>query len=343
MRRHVWVAGIAMVAILLGVWLRLRSFNEADADVLLKFKPPTAKERQAAIGDLRKLSPALQRVFDPGDDFAPIAEPGPSDWLAKHHEGGQTFDQFVQALPNRPNKDRHTIYLQPLGEFAGPQATQLEPLRDFTSAYFTLETKLLPTLMLADDQVTSRINSNTNKPQWLTGDLLQLLEQRLPEDAYCLLGITLTDLYPSPDWNYVFGQATLRKRVGVYSFARFDPAFFDDPRPRDVDTLILRRSCGTLSHETCHMFGIQHCTFFNCVVNGSNNLAESDSRPLHACPVCLRKLHESIGFDPLQRDDQLLAVHRRLGLNDEAAWLEQRLKRLRSGEVGKRTPKKPPD
>ncbi|HLQ43346.1 MAG TPA: archaemetzincin, partial [Planctomycetaceae bacterium] len=143
------------------------------------------------------------------------------------------------------------------------------------------------------------------------------------------LGITLTDLYPEPDWNYVFGQASLRKRVGVYSFARFDPAFFDDPRPYDVDKLILLRCCRTLAHETCHMFGITHCTYFTCVVNGSNNLAESDSRPLHACPVCLRKLHESIGFDPLERDDRLLEVYRRLGLDDEAAWLERRLNHVR--------------
>ncbi len=65
-------------------------------------------------------------------------------------------------------------------------------------------------------------------------------------------------------------------------------------------------------------------------MNGSNNLPESDSRPLHACPVCLQTPHESIGFDPLERDDQLLAVYRRLGLTDEATWLRQRLKRVRA-------------
>src|SRR2546428_10758471 len=28
-------------------------------------------------------------------------------------------------------------------------------------------------------------------------------------------------------------------------------------------------------------FGIQHCIFFNCLMNGSNHLDESDRRPLH--------------------------------------------------------------
>jgi len=49
------------------------------------------------------------------------------------------------------------------------------------------------------------------------------------------------------------------------------------------------------------MFGLTHCTFFNCLMNGSNHLAESDRRPLHVCPVCLRKLQWSIGLDVLAR------------------------------------------
>jgi archaemetzincin len=35
----------------------------------------------------------------------------------------------------------------------------------------------------------------------------------------------MEDLYPDPAWNFVFGQASLRERVEVFSFARYDPAF----------------------------------------------------------------------------------------------------------------------
>mgnify|MGYP000107882883 CR=1 FL=1 len=42
--------------------------------------------------------------------------------------------------------------------------------------------------------------------------------------------VTMTDLYPSEDWNFVFGQASLRNRVGAYSFARYDPAFYGKER-----------------------------------------------------------------------------------------------------------------
>lgn len=295
-------------------------------DVLLQFQPPNAQERSAAIGDLTSLPPELQRAFEPGSDFAPMPPPGPRDWLAKYHEGGQTFAQFLKEEPNRPDHERHTIYLQPLGDFSVERAPSLKKLREFTEAYFTLETKLLPELMIADDQITTRIREGTDRPQWFANDVLKLLEPQLPADAYCLLGITLTDLYSSQTPTYVFGQASLRNRTGVFSFARFDPAFYDETDPPDVETLILRRSCHTLAHEICHMFGMQHCIYFSCAVNGSNNLDESSSRPLHVCPVCLRKLHASVGFDPVERDRTLLPVYQRLELNSEADWVVRRLK-----------------
>jgi archaemetzincin len=60
-------------------------------------------------------------------------------------------------------------------------------------------------------------------------------------------------------------------------------------------------------------------------MNGSNHLAESDARPLHLCPVDLRKLQWSVGFDVVERYRSLLDFHRRAGFEDEAQWLERRL------------------
>ena len=47
--------------------------------------------------------------------------------------------------------------------------------------------------------------------------LYDVLSPRLPEDAFCVLGVTATDLYPSDDYNFVFGQASIKSRVGVAS------------------------------------------------------------------------------------------------------------------------------
>ena len=329
MRRKAIVL-LLLIAIPVAIWLRGWLLPVVEDDSLLNFVPPSADVSKAAIDDVSQLAPELRGFFDPCDEFAPMPKPGPDDWLANNHEGGQTFKEFRQAEPNRPDQQRHVIYLVVMGEITERLSAQLEPLREFTEAYFTLETKLLPQILLPDGTVPVRVNQRTQKPQMLTTDLMRLLEKTIPDDAYCLLGITLTDLYSGGHLNYVFGQATLRTRVGVFSFARFDPAFFDDPIPPDVETLVLRRSCRTLAHEISHMFGMHHCTFFTCVVNGSNNLAESDSRPVHACPVCLRKLHSSLGFDPREREERLLSLYRQLRLDEEATWEERRLERLKA-------------
>ena len=41
-----------------------------------------------------------------------------------------------------------------------------------------------------------------------------------------MLSIMMEDLYPGPNWNYVFGWANYKARTGVFSFARYDPSFY---------------------------------------------------------------------------------------------------------------------
>jgi archaemetzincin len=60
-------------------------------------------------------------------------------------------------------------------------------------------------------------------------------------------------------------------------------------------------------------------------MNGSNHLAESDRRPLHLCPVDLRKLHWSLDFDIMDRYRRLLAFWREAGVDTETRWIERRL------------------
>ena len=53
----------------------------------------------------------------------------------------------------------------------------------------------------------------------------------------------------------MFGEASPREGVGVYSFARYDPAFYGEPRTDEYEVLVLRRSC-KLQRETGHIFGL---------------------------------------------------------------------------------------
>lgn len=294
------------------------------------FEPPGRDARHAAVGGLSGLSPVLCRAFTAdASEFEPIPRPAPHDWLAVHPESGQTFNEFKASRPNRPTESRRVIYLRPLGEFVADRSPSIEKLREFAMAFFSMEVKALPTVSLDAARLTTRRNPHTGNLQILTDDVLNFLKGGVPADAFCVLAITMEDLYPEPSWNFVFGQASLHERVGVYSFARYDPAFYGEPRDPGYERLLLRRSCKVLAHETSHMFGLTHCTFFNCLMNGSNHLAESDRRPLHLCPVCLRKLQWSIGFDVVERYRAMERVARIDGFVDEADWLSQRIRIVR--------------
>jgi len=291
----------------------------ATAALLLLVTQPE-DSRIAAIGPRNGLPAPLARALDPAA-FVPLGKPGPNDWLASHPEPGQTFQQFERAGVHRPDAQRHTIYLQPFGQF-GADAPSLELLRKYAAAFLMLGVKLLAPVAL-DAKITSRANPYSGQRQLLTTDILDLLRRKLPPDAFCVVGITMEDLYPAPSWNFVFGQASLTDRVGVYSFARYGA---------ESKELTLRRSCKVLTHETGHMFGLAHCIWYQCVMNGSNHLAEADARPMHLCPVDLRKLQWSAGFDVIERYRRLRDVCREAYFDDEARWLDGELARIeRSG------------
>ena len=293
------------------------------------FEPPGPRACLEAVGPTNGLSAVLQQAFTPESSFQAVPVPARNDWLAAHPEPGQTYEQFLRSHPNRPDSQRQIIYLQPLGVFSPEQSPSLGKLRHYAAAFFQMKVTTLEPLGIETGAFTSRTNSMTRMRQLLTGDVLHWLKAKLPTDAFCLVAITMEDLYPEPSWNFVFGQASLTERVGVYSFARYDPAFYGGARGRDYPELLLRRSMKVLTHETGHIFGLAHCVYFHCVMNGSNHLQESDRRPLHLCPVCLRKLQSSVGFDVVKHCEELASFDERESFGDEATWLRKRVEKLR--------------
>ena len=292
-------------------------------------KPAPVPARVAAIGYTAPLAPELRRAFD-YTAFEPMPEPGPDDWLARHPEKPQSFQDYLRADRNVPNPQGNVIYLLPVGAFP-PTAPPLAQLAKIVHAFFMLEVRTLPAVNVGDVTAKTRINEGTKKRQLFAPEVLGWLRRRLPDDAFGLVAVTMEDLYPEPSWNFVFGMASLKERVGVQSLARQDPAFFGERRPDGWQTLARRRATWTLVHEISHMFGLTHCTYWRCVVAGSNSQDEADRSPLHACPVCLRKLYSAIKFDPAAREDALAAVFGRLGIDDEAAWSAARATWIRNG------------
>lgn len=293
---------------------------------------PDREEAVRAIGDTGHLPEPLRLALDPGDDFEPIPAPKRGDWLAEHREPGQSFAEYARIAPPRPDGRRRAIVLQPLGRFELERAPSPEILREFAASFFRLETTVRDPLVLDDASLTTRRNPLTGNRQVLTRDVLDRLLRTAPPEAFCVLALTMEDLYPDPAWNFVFGQASPRDRVGVFSFARYDPAFFGERTKGEDQKVLLRRSCKVLAHEACHLLGLAHCIHFRCLMNGSNHLQESDARPLALCPVCLRKLWLSTGFDVFERYRALLDFFTRAGLESEAEWLGRRLRRIGGGK-----------
>lgn len=142
----------------------------------------------------------------------------------------------------------------------------------------------------------------------------------------------MTDLYPEPKWNFVFGQGSFKDRVGVYSFARYLPQDGGTDTTNSAESLLLLRSCKILAHETGHMFGIKHCVHYHCLMNGTGGLAETDAAPIHYCPVCLRKLHSAKPFNVARRYRKLQELSDEFGWETQEQWLSGRVDSLGSVE-----------
>ena len=267
----------------------------------------------AALGDLSGLEPSLRRAFAAHpEDFPALADPGPDDWLTVHPELPQAVDIFRASKPNVPGAGgRDRLYIQPLGE-----VENIETLRAFASDFFQMPVVVRPPLPLADVEVQRRDFGGTE--QLRAPDLLHLLQETLPADAYALIGLTMADLYPGEDHNFVFGYASTRHRTGVFSLARYA-----DSPPRAQE-----RAFKVLAHEFGHMFGIHHCVHNACVMNGVNHVEELDRAPLALCPVCLRKLHLLLGFDPAPRYEALREHYDAAGLTAAEAFVDLRLQRI---------------
>jgi archaemetzincin len=151
----------------------------------------------------------------------------------------------------------------------------------------------------------------------LTGYILhEILEPERPIDALEYLALTASDLWPGRGWNFVFGEANLRQRTGVWSIYR-------NGDPGEDFTVCLRRTLGTASHELCHALTMHHCTAFRCLMNGSNHQQERDARPLHLCPVCLRKLCWNLHVEPVAYLTKLKAFCQQNGFDAESGWYKK--------------------
>ena len=273
--------------------------------------------------DAKRLRPTIRQLRPL---HRKLGRPQPGDWLATHKEAGQTFSQYLRSLPVTPNGRRRVIYLQPLGRFTPTQDKIVKLTAEFLGLYFSRPVKTLSAQ--SGDRIPQR--ARRVHPQWgdkqilTTYVLYDLLKPKLPADAAACIALTSSDLWPGKNWNFVFGQASLRDRVGVWSIYRNGDPDAGAPQYHRC----LRRTLKTATHEMGHMFSLQHCIAFECNMCGSNNRQESDRAPLYLCPECHAKVCWATGAKPADRFQKLADFCEKHGLREDAKYYLQAVQRV---------------
>ncbi|XP_078670804.1 archaemetzincin-2-like [Branchiostoma floridae x Branchiostoma belcheri] len=286
------------------------------------------KNTKYVVGSLKKFDNVTQRFYQLSSD---CLQSSPATSLDRynlftpilplaHPIHRQTYSQwkysmFVNTIFRK--KRGRNLYLLPIGPFpesitettvAGRRLWDF--LKDIASAFFLgLDVHILPEVSLENINCTKRVHKNTNQMQVLVGDLFPYLQKMCPADGYSVIGVSWTDLYPSEDLNFVLGEASFIHHSAVISFGRFEPKLYEDglrvrecgSEGEDERAVMLLKLIKSLCHETCHLFGLSHCVFFQCLMNESSSMDQAFGQPLFLCPVCLRKLQKMCKFDIRER------------------------------------------
>ena len=307
----------------------------------------TLKQRQDAVvmPDGYKPDKLLEYLLKNAETlYEPKKVHTSSDWLKTQTETGQTPKRFKQGGPTITwmSQNNRKIILFCLDGTIDEEMGQ--KLKLYCEAYFwTCEVEVVhpggsivcrpkvgkpivkktPKDFYGEHKITSRKNCGIT--QYNASEINEALTGYKNRDTFCILAVTNQDLYPKEEWNFVFGLANLSTGTGVFSFCRHQE-LFDDPEttmPEDEqDRRWFRKSAGTMVHEITHMFGIKHCIYYQCTMNGSNGSFETNRNGVTTlCPSCLAKLQMNIRFDSAERHTKLVEACKTLGF--EAAKVYQ--------------------
>ena len=287
-----------------------------SADGLPPKKSPSETPQQSL-----KLSSIKRTIRKLRPLHAELGDPESGDWLDSHKERGQTFSQYLRIRPNVLTRQRSKLYIQPIGSFSQRQQELIQFITEYLSIYFNCPVMLLETKDESGiPESAQRDDPTLGTHQLLTSHLLErVLAPNLPADAFALIAFTSSDLWPGDGWNFVFGYATYRDRVGVWSLNRLG----DPDSSQSAFTRCLTRTIRIATHEGGHMFFLRHCIAYPCNMQGSNTLAESDRQPIALCPQCYAKVLFATGANPIDRYARLIQFCETHNLGDQANFFKR--------------------
>jgi archaemetzincin len=75
---------------------------------------------------------------------------------------------------------------------------------------------------------------------------------------------------------------------------------------------------------------MKHCIKYECLMSGTNHLAETDRRPLDNCPECMAKLAWAMNYDPVVRYKNLAGFWEKNGRQNEANLFREKAAAIRA-------------
>ena len=238
----------------------------------------------------------------------------------------------------------------------------LEACRQFLSSYFGTSLPSVEFLKpvplyhqkkkLYCEKLSVRTAKNGNTRLLNALDLLDVAAQKLPDDCYCILGITNQDIYeyddgpndPAPEGvlhGDLRGRAFGGSRIAVFSTASYGRSLNESCYSTAKS---FAYQLATMAHETMHCFGLDHCGLYGCCMNSwSDEISEFAVLPnaqgrrnikksklvkgcIHLCPICVRKLQYTCGFDLKKRYEDLESTYESIGLEEQKAWCTEVLR-----------------
>ncbi|XP_061083278.1 archaemetzincin-1-like isoform X2 [Conger conger] len=220
----------------------------------------------------------------------------PFDWIVSRPEEPQDFESFYNSTRRHQcNSRRKKIYLQPIDMDIPKQGAGilfLDDLKSYLEAFFLgLPVISLPCISTSSMKCNFRQQEHSCNVQLHTGV------------GVCSFSRLLGKLSAQAS-----GMAEQAELGMVGAGGRHDrQAWPAQPHTFTLTTTELLQCCKVASHEVCHLVGLQNCRWLSCVMQGVSSPEESLLRPMDLCPICLRKLHYTLGFSLLQRYRKLQA------------------------------------
>ena len=346
---------------------RIQQAAIGNSENLAEFSPGSDSEFFSPIPQPTNIDDWLAQYCEEGQTYRQFCRECP--WLSTR-KWVYTKQKFIPKgntiLEKYPDGK---IYLLPLGDFDSDHCVDFDHLREFSQMYLGIDVVSLPAVKLdvtnssvswIDDNsaveatqtrrlssrikrqtLNARFNSKPKHYQIRVDEVLLKLKTKIPDDALCMIALTMSDLYGDDTDLFVAGMAAGKHRVAIFSFARYDPTLTFDIGDwygikqnlnefacEDRKKIILQRSCKLLVHEIGHLLGIDHCVYYDCCMNGSGHLQEDFRQPIHLCPVDLHKLQTLVGFDVRERYEKLLKFYEKHDMHEESKWVKLRLQYL---------------